>query len=273
MISFPNAKINIGLNIVRKRDDGFHDIETVFYPVKICDILEILENPLGSRMPLFHNTGLLIDVSLDRNLCVKAYHLLQKDYKLPEISIHLHKIIPFGAGLGGGSSDAVFTIKLLNKLFSLELTNDKIRNYAIMLGSDCSFFIESIPVFASGRGEVIQSVDLNLTGLYILIVKPPFGISTIEAYSELIPEIPYYNLIESIKLPLEKWTDIITNDFEKKLFVKYPELSRIKEKLYKAGALYASLSGSGSALYGIFKNEPDIADLFPGNFVWSGVLE
>ena len=273
MISFPNAKINIGLNIIRKRDDGFHDIETVFYPVKLCDVLEILENPEGSHMPLFYSTGLPLDVPLSKNICIIAYHELQKDFKLPEISIHLHKIIPYGAGLGGGSSDAAFTIDLINKLFSLELTKEQIRNYALRLGSDCVFFTENKPVVASGRGEVIQSVDLNLSGLYIVVVKPSFSISTNEAYSEVVPDIPSYNLVESIKLPPEKWTDIIVNDFEKKLFIKYPELSRIKEKLYLMGALYASMSGSGSAIYGIFKNEPDISEAFPGCFVWNGVLE
>jgi 4-diphosphocytidyl-2-C-methyl-D-erythritol kinase len=273
MISFPNAKINIGLNVIRRRNDGFHDIETIFYPVKLCDILEIIENPEGDHMPLFHNTGLLIDVPLDKNICVKAFRLLQKDLKLPEISIHLHKIVPFGAGLGGGSSDAMFIISLLDKLFSLDLNDEKIRNYALNLGSDCVFFSINKPVMAKGRGELIEQVDLRLTGYNIIIVKPPFNISTIEAYSEVIPNNPKYNLKESIQKPVEKWTETITNDFEKHLFLKYPELPKIKEKLYRIGALYASLSGSGSAVYGIFKDEHNIEGWFPGCFVWQGILE
>jgi 4-diphosphocytidyl-2-C-methyl-D-erythritol kinase len=273
MISFPNAKINIGLNILRRRNDGYHDIETIFYPVKLCDILEIIENPPDSHLPAFHNTGLQMDVPLDKNLCIKAYHLLKNEHKLPEISIHLHKIIPFGAGLGGGSSDAVFTVTLLNKFFSLGLTNDKIKNYALMLGSDCVFFTENKPLIARGRGELIEHVDLSLTGYNIVIVKPQFGISTIEAYSEVIPHKPACNLEDSIQTSIEKWPELIGNDFEKHLFDKYPELPKIKEKLYKIGALYASMSGSGSAIYGIFKDEQDITDLFPGCFVWKGIME
>jgi 4-diphosphocytidyl-2-C-methyl-D-erythritol kinase len=273
MISFPNAKINIGLNIIRRRNDGYHDIETVFYPVNFCDILEILENPSGSHMPLFHNTGLPIDVPLDKNLCVKAYRLLQKDYKIPEISIHLHKIIPYGAGLGGGSSDAVFTISLLNMLFSLGLSKEKIQNYALLLGSDCVFFTENKPVIARGRGELVENIDLRLAGFYIVIVKPQFGISTIEAYSEVIPHYPVHNLSESIQTKIEKWPELIVNDFEKHLFEKYTKLPKIKEKLYEIGALYAAMSGSGSAIYGIFRDEPEITGLFPGSFVWKGRLE
>jgi 4-diphosphocytidyl-2-C-methyl-D-erythritol kinase len=273
MISFPNAKINIGLNIVRRRNDGFHDIETIFYPCNLCDILEIVEYPVGSHMPLFHNTGLSIDASLDKNLCVKAYRLLQNDCKLPEISIHLHKIIPFGAGLGGGSSDAVFTILLLNRLFSLNLTSEKISAYALNLGSDCVFFTGNKPVIARGRGEIIESIENKLSGYFIVIVKPSFGISTVEAYSQVIPQVPAYNLIESFNQPVEKWSLTIVNDFEKPLFLKYPELLKIKDELYKSGALYASMSGSGSAIYAIYKKETDIAGLFPGCFVWKGRME
>jgi 4-diphosphocytidyl-2-C-methyl-D-erythritol kinase len=273
MISFPNAKINIGLNIVRKRNDGFHDIETIFYPVRLFDILEIIENPAGSHMPLFHNTGIPLDVSLEKNLCVKAYRLLKQDFKLPEVSIHLHKIIPFGSGLGGGSSNAVFTMTILNKLFLLELTNKKIREYASLLGSDCVFFTENKPVFARGRGDSIEPVDLNLNGKYIAIVKPSFGISTADAYSAVIPQNPSIHLTDSVKKPLEKWAEFVVNDFEKPLFKKHPELLRIKEKLYRIGAVYASMSGSGSAVYGIFNDDRNTEGWFPGCFVWKGRLE
>jgi len=273
MIVFPNAKINIGLNVIRKRDDGYHDIETIFYPVKLCDIIEILQCPSGSHMPLFRNTGLPIEVPLSKNLCVKAYRLLQNDFKIPDISIHLHKIIPLGAGLGGGSSDAVSTMKLLNNLFSLGISDGRILDYALSLGSDCAFFTENRPVIAKGRGEILERILLNISGLHLIIVKPSFGISTVEAYSEVQPKFPQYSLVESIKQPIDKWKEHIQNDFEKSIFQKYPEIKRIKEELYNMGAVFASMSGSGSAVYGIFNENPEINNQFPGCFFWKGILE
>jgi 4-diphosphocytidyl-2-C-methyl-D-erythritol kinase len=272
MISFPNAKINIGLNILRKRDDGYHEIETVFYAIQLCDILEIVENPPGSHMPAFHNTGILIDVPKEKNLCLKAYQLLKKDFKLPEVSVHLHKIIPLEAGLGGGSSDAAFTINILDKLFSLKLSNEKKIHYASMLGSDCAFFIENKPSLATGRGEILKEIELDLSGLHIVVVKPSFNISTSEAYSGVKPGLPGCRLNENMKLPVEQWKGNITNDFENHILLKHPELAQIKEKLYLSGAVYASLSGSGSAVYGIFKEKVDMDEIFPEYFKWTAIL-
>jgi len=272
MISFPYAKINIGLNILRKREDGFHEIETVFYPIKLCDILEIVENPKGSHMPLFHNTGILIDAPIDKNLCVKAYRLLKEDYKLPEISIHLHKIIPIGSGLGGGSSDAAHTLILLSRLFSLDIKISALKEYAAKIGSDCAFFIENKTSFARGRGEILRPINFDLSGWFLVLVKHQVQISTSEAYKFAIPKIPVRNLSESIFLIPENWNGIIQNDFENYLFVNYPELKEIKEKLYKLGAVYASMSGSGSTIFGLFRNEVDLNYQFNNCFVWSDIL-
>ncbi len=273
MITFPNAKINLGLNVLRRRDDGFHDIESLFYPIPLCDILEIIEKPVKSDLPIFTNTGLSVDSPAEKNLCVKAYHLLNADFKLPEIVIHLHKIIPFGAGLGGGSADAAFTITLLNKLFSLSLSSEMMRNYAAQLGSDCAFFIHNKPVFAEGRGEILNPIDLDLTGYYILLVKPNNNVSTAEAYKGVRPRIPKQRLTKSIHLPIEDWKKSIINDFEEHIFKKQTQLKSIKEKLYQSGAIYAAMSGSGSTIYGLFKNDPLVADAeFNNCFTWIGKL-
>jgi len=237
MITFPNAKINIGLNIVGKRDDGFHDIETIFYPVHLCDILEIVENPAGSHMPLFYNTGLIVDSAVEKNLCIKAYRLLQNDFLIPEISVHLHKIIPYSSGLGGGSGNATFTLSMLNKMFCLGLNDELLKMYALKLGSDCAFFLKNIPLLAKGRGDEFSGINLNLAGWHILLVKPDIHISTAEAYKEIIPQIPSYDLAENISLPVEDWKNFIFNDFEKHLFIKHKELLSIKENLYSLGAV------------------------------------
>ena len=272
MVVFPNAKINIGLNILRKRKDNFHEIETVFYPVKLCDILEIIINPANSQVNRFTNTGININAPTEKNLVEKAYLMLTDEFKLPEITMQLHKIIPFGAGLGGGSSDAAFTILLLNKLFSLNLTSGKMIDYAGRLGSDCPFFILNKPLLAEGKGDILQPVDLNLSGWFITLVKPPFDISTSQAYEGIQTKIPSHKLIESIQSPPDQWRETITNDFERLMFSKYPELEQIKNKLYKQGAAYASMSGSGSTIYGIFKSETNVSVIFPKYFVWSGIL-
>ena len=273
MVTFPNCKINIGLNILRKRNDGFHDIETVFYPVQLCDILEIVERPANNNLPVFHNTGLIIDSPVEKNLCVKAYRLLQADFNLPVVVMHLHKIIPFGAGLGGGSSDAAYVITSLNKIFSLGLSAEKMCDYAAKIGSDCAFFINSMPSVAEGRGEILEKIDLNLSGFQILLIKPEIHISTAEAYSGVIPEIPKSKLKDVIKLPIEHWKDFVFNDFEKNLFIKHPRLAQIKNKLYEIGAVYAAMSGSGSTIYGLFRDKTDLKGLFNDCFVWEGELK
>lgn len=271
MILFPNAKINIGLNILNKRKDNFHNIETIFYPIKLCDILEIIKKP-RDQGSLLTNTGMTINISPEQNLIVKAYNLIKNAYKLPDINIYLHKNIPFGAGLGGGSSDAAFTIILLNKIFSLGLNHEQMIDYALQLGSDCPFFIINKPALAQGRGEILNQINLNLSGWFLTLVKPPVNISTSIAYANVKPKAPSHKLTDNIKLPPDQWPEIINNDFEKTIFLKYPELAHIKEKLYKCGAVYSSMSGSGSAVYGIFKNETNVKDIFPQYYVWSGQM-
>lgn len=251
MIVYPNFKINIGLNIVRKRADGYHDLQTVFYPVDtICDELEINKIGSGLRLTVQNVENLCAD---EDNLCVKAFRLLQKHYPIDGVDIRLKKNIPFGAGLGGGSADAAFAIKVYNQLFNLDLTNEQLRQFVSQLGSDTAFFIDNSPAFAQGRGEIMKPINLDLSDYKIEIVKPEFSISTKEAYAGVTPHPAETDLMQSIQQPIEKWKTLIHNDFEDSLFVKYPQLQEMKQKFYDCGALYASLSGSGSAVYGIFR--------------------
>ena len=262
MIYFPNAKINIGLNVVSKRDDGYHNLETIFYPVKLADALELAD----SDEIQFSASGIEIDGNPENNLVFKAYKLLQKDFKLPPVKLHLHKIIPFGAGLGGGSSDAAFTLKMLDRYFELKIPSTKLENYAAQIGADCPFFIENKPVFASGIGDQFQAVNLDLSEYEILIVKPNCSMSTPEAYKNVIPKKPTFNLKDIENIPIESWKEVIENDFEKSVFEKYPEIEDLKNTLYEMGALYASMSGSGSAVFGIFHHLPEnLTSLIPKN--------
>jgi 4-diphosphocytidyl-2-C-methyl-D-erythritol kinase len=256
MISFANAKINIGLNIIEKRADGFHNIESVFYPVSWNDIVEII--PLTEKKISFSSSGIDIPGNDSDNLILKAYNLIQQDFELPGASIHLHKIIPIGAGLGGGSSDAAHAIKILNDLFELKLKQEQMLTYAAQLGSDCSFFILNKPAFAFGKGEKLNPIELSLKEYSIAIIYPDIHISTAEAYAGIKPEKPLKPLTELIKFPIEEWKDTVFNDFEKSIFPKYPLLKNLKEKLYAKGAIYASMSGSGSAIYGIFKMKESV---------------
>jgi len=273
MINFPNAKINIGLNIIKKRIDGFHDIESVFYPVQLCDALEIIENKNSTDKVLFASSGFSIPGHPDENLCVKAYHLIAKDYPLPSIKIHLHKHIPIGAGLGGGSSDAAFFIKLLNEKFELGLAWGEMHHYAKQLGSDCSFFISNKPSFVKGKGDEYESINLELSGYYIALIYPNIHVNTAMAYSGVTPKKPLRDLENDIlNLPIEEWKNDIKNDFEVSVFLKYPEIKKIKEQLYNEGAVYSSMSGSGSAVYGIFKTAADFKNKFKNVFVWEGKL-
>lgn len=276
MIAFPNAKINLGLNIIQKRNDGFHDIETVMFPVSLCDVLEVMESKTGAT--LFTCTGLPIETNNDipagtnNNIVIRLYQLLKEDFNLPPIYIHLHKVIPIGAGLGGGSSDCAQTIMLLNKLFKLALSNEQMLHYVSQLGSDCAFFLENKPVLATGRGERLHSLTLSLGGYYIYLIKPPVYINTAKAYSWVIASGYGQSIIEVIKRPVNEWKDVLLNAFEKPVFERYHEARKIKECLYDAGAAYASMSGSGSALFGLFDHEPEIIG-FPGNyFQWVGKL-
>lgn len=252
MISFPNCKINLGLNVLRKRPDGYHNIESLFYPVSLSDILEITENQHKTELI---NTGLGVECPMEKNLCYKAYELLNKDFDLPYVRIHLHKIIPFGAGLGGGSSDAAYTIKLLNDLFALNLPVSQMQQYAAMVGSDCAFFINNVPSVATGRGEILKKTDINLDQYKILLVKPNIHISTAEAYSGVKPSLPENSIEEIIKKPLSDWKLLLKNDFETHLFAKHPGLAKIKEILYNSDAIYAAMSGSGSTIFGIYPKD------------------
>lgn len=249
--------------MVSKREDGYHNLETIFYPVKLADALELAD----SDKMQFSSSGIEINGNPENNLVVKAYKLLQKDFKLPPVKLHLHKIIPFGAGLGGGSADAAFTLKMLNNYFNLNISSEKLQNYAAQIGADCPFFIENKPVFATGIGDRFQPVNLDLSEYEILIVKPDISVNTPEAYKNIIPKKPSFNLKEIETLPIKDWKDVIKNDFEKSVFEKYPEIEELKNSLYKMGALYASMSGSGSAVFGVFSGLPaDYISYIPNKY-------
>ncbi len=259
MISFPIAKINLGLQILGKRPDGYHNISSIFYPITIKDALEII--PAAADQPedvTITYSGLPIDSGHSDNLCLKAYQLLKKDFPdLPKVKMHLHKLIPMGAGLGGGSSDAAATLLMLNIIFKCSLSLAQLKEYALQLGSDCPFFIEGLPALAEGRGENLQTVPLNLSAYSLLIINPGIHINTARAFAEIKP--PYKNNSKLQKItaqPIVSWKNSLVNDFEETAFANHPELKKIKEELYLQGALYAAMSGSGSTLYGIFKKKP-----------------
>lgn len=269
MIVFPNCKINLGLYILQKRTDGFHDLETVFYPIGIQDALEVLQNPTASEDVQFSTTGLKVFGTPSENICVKAWQLLRRDFpQLPPIKMHLHKTIPMGAGLGGGSADGAFTLTLLNKKFSLNIPKAKLIDYALQLGSDCPFFIKNTPCYAAGRGEILKEIELDLSPYKFAIVNPGVHITTGWAFSQITPSPNRPPLKEILNLPAEEWKNHLTNDFEEAVFTHYPEVESCKQKLYEAGAVYASMTGSGSTLYGLFPKEAEIkADFLPDYFV------
>ncbi len=253
MITFPNAKINLGLNIVEKRPDGYHNLETIFYPIKLQDALEVTRLQDDTAPFKLHVSGTNLEGTAEDNLVVKAYRLLKDDFQLPPIDIHLFKHIPTGAGLGGGSADCAFMIKLLNEKFILNLSIDQMEQYAAKLGADCAFFIQNKSVFATGIGNLFHPIDFSLKGYHLVLVKPNSSVSTREAYANIIPCKPEVSLLEIIKQPIETWRESMKNDFEYSVFLSHPEIAAIKDKLYDLGAVYASMSGSGSAVYGIFK--------------------
>jgi 4-diphosphocytidyl-2-C-methyl-D-erythritol kinase len=274
MITFPNAKINIGLNIIEKRPDGYHNLQSVFYPVQLTDALEIVEQHEDTTECIaLTSSGIAIPGNTSENLCYKAYQLIAADYQLPAIKIHLHKHIPIGAGLGGGSADAAFFIKLLNEKFDLHISWGEMHHYAKQLGSDCSFFITNKPVFAEGRGDEYESLQLDLSAYHIALVYPSIAVNTGAAYSRVIPSKPVRSLEKDITtLPVEQWKAYIHNDFETSIFAAHPEIKNVKEKLYKQGAVYAAMSGSGSTVFGLFKNETNLKLVFPNAFVWEARL-
>ncbi len=271
MLVFPNAKINIGLKILAKREDGFHNIETVFQPVRLCDILEIIPKT-GAGESQITLSGLNLEGKPEENLCLKAWHKLKKKFNLPPVHIHLHKVIPAGAGLGGGSSDASHVIKVVNELYHLNLTPPEMISLASETGSDCSFFITNETAFATGRGEVLERAETNLKGLFLRLVVPSVHVSTKLAYSRIMPSRPDTRLNELIHLPVTEWKDRIKNDFEEVVFDMFPEIRSIKEHLYHTGALYSAMSGSGSAVYGIFKTMPPRDKFLSGYFLYEEKL-
>lgn len=257
MVSFANAKINLGLSVTEKRQDGYHNIETIFYPVQLYDVLEFKEASTFS----FEAYGIDIPDNGD-NLCTKAYNLLKANFPNSKpVNIKLLKNIPIGAGLGGGSSDAAFVLKALNELNNLGLSTAELQDYASQLGADCAFFIENKPLFAEGIGTDFSEVRVDLSDYYIVIVKPEIHISTAEAYRSITPQIPKVDLKRAIQLPIQEWKFHVTNDFEIGIFDKYPLIQDVKRKLYEKGALYAAMSGSGSAVFGIFEDKIELDEL------------
>ena len=277
MINFPIAKINLGLNVVEKRPDGYHNLQTVFYPVPIKDALEV--HVMDEAFPSDYDcdlkvTNITIEGDEQRNLVVRAYQLLKQDFPtLPRIHSHLWKGIPIQAGMGGGSSDCAYMMLLLNQQFQLGLTDEQLIEYAAKLGADCAFFILSRPCYAEGIGEKLQPIDLSLSGYYIAIVRPDIPVPTKEAFSRIRPHYPAQNCRETVMQPVETWRDTLINDFEESVFALHPEIGNIKQQLYDMGATYAAMSGSGSALFGLFKKQPDSLSLeFPNMFTFSSIL-
>ena len=279
MLTFPCAKINLGLNITSKREDGYHNIETIFYPVPLTDALEVklMHDDFPSDEPCdLKITGNAVDCDEKNNLVVKAYTLLAQDFKLPRVHTHLVKRIPMQAGLGGGSADGAFMIRLLDERFRLNMGIAEMERYASRLGSDCAFFITTEPSFATGRGEVLEPVNIaehNLQGYYIAIVKPAIAVSTREAFKQIICRQPEHCCRDIVRQPVETWKTVLTNDFEEPAFEQHPELADIKQRLYDLGAVYAQMSGSGSAFFGLFRTEPQqLKSNFPDCYTFTTKL-
>ncbi|MCD8186743.1 MAG: 4-(cytidine 5'-diphospho)-2-C-methyl-D-erythritol kinase [Rikenellaceae bacterium] len=255
MITFPNCKINLGLRVTGRRPDGYHDIETVMVPVqRLYDTLEIIAT--GKQKLVFSASGIPLDAPAEENLCVKAYRLLQEYYGIGGVKMHLHKTIPFGAGLGGGSSDAVAALRMLNRIFHLQLPFSRLESLAAELGSDTVFFLHNRPILARGRGEILTPVELDLERYFTVIIKPSFGVSTAEAYRGITPKEPEIPLPELLQQDIRTWRSNLRNDFEDTVFPLHPLLEHIKKDLYAYGAVYASMSGSGSAIFGLFEHPP-----------------
>jgi len=276
MITFPIAKINLGLNVVEKRPDGYHNLQTVFYPVPIKDALEVVT--MDPAFPSDVDCDLKVS-NFDtgdeqRNLVVRAYHALKADYPaLPRCHAHLYKAIPTQAGMGGGSSDCAYMIRLLNDQFALHLSEQQMMQYAARLGADCAFFIKSRPCYAEGIGERLEDIDLDLSGWHIAVVRPDIPVPTREAFSRIRPHFPAKNCRDIVRQPVDTWATELVNDFEQSVFALHPELAAVKDRLYKMGATYAAMSGSGSALFGLFRERPDrLSQEFPRMFTFSSLL-
>jgi 4-diphosphocytidyl-2-C-methyl-D-erythritol kinase len=272
MIVFPKAKINLGLLITGKRSDGYHDIETIFYPVNLYEALEFVVPDEQIEKDILTVTGMSTGSDPEDNLVIKTLIKLREKHSIPFLKIHLHKVIPVGAGLGGGSSDAASLLKVINIYFGLSIEAQDLIATALELGSDCPFFIDGIPSFASGRGEILKPVRPVLSGYYLLLLNPGTGINTREAYQNCKPERPSDSLLRMIDRPITEWKKLITNDFEDFAFNKYPLIDKIKNDLYSSGALYSSMSGSGSTIYGIFSKKPRLSERLKKNVIFEGVM-
>lgn len=267
MLSFPNAKINLGLHITEKRADGYHNLESCFYPVGWTDVLEIIEAPELT----FTSSGIAIPGDAATNLCVKAYQAVKRDFDLPPVHIHLHKVIPIGAGLGGGSADAAFAVKLLNEKFGLNLSAAQMEDYVRPIGSDCAFFVQNQPRYCYDKGDRFEEIPVSLKGCFAVLVYPAIHVSTGEAYAGIRPQMPAVPLKQVLAQPMAAWKDLLKNDFEEGVFARYPVLIDVKEKLYGLGAVYAAMSGSGSTIYGIFEREIPLEGVFAADYlVWKG---
>jgi len=267
MVAFPNAKINLGLHILGKRNDGFHDLATVFVPIKLHDVVEVVESDNEINSIEYSQTGVDINGDVNDNLCVKAYHLLKQDFPhLPAVKMHLHKKIPMGAGLGGGSADGAFMLNLLNKKFNLNVDLDTLAKLSLQLGSDCPFFIYNKPAYATGRGEILTQINLDLTKYNILIVNPAIHINTGWAFKSLELAQIHNDLLEIIHEPIETWKSDLKNDFEVPIFTAYPEIAHLKQQLYDLGAIYSAMSGSGSTVFAIFENKLKEEIKFPNSY-------
>jgi 4-diphosphocytidyl-2-C-methyl-D-erythritol kinase len=269
MICFPNAKINLGLHITSKRKDGYHEIESCMIPIPLYDALEMIIDP---KKTTFESTGLSIPGESKDNLILKAFSLMKKDFpSLPAIQIHLHKAIPMGAGLGGGSADGAFALSMMNNLFDLILDDFFLEEYAAQLGSDCAFFIENTPKIATGRGEILEPIDLDLKGTHLVVINPGIHIGTKEAYAGVTPSAPKVKLKE-VLADRSRWRDELINDFEASIFPNHPEIATIKAQLYEAGAYYAAMSGSGSSVFGLFEEKPDSIKLRGNYFYFESMI-
>lgn len=272
MLVFPKAKINLGLRITGRRPDGYHDIETLFYPVGLCDALEIVRAPHGSEKDILTITGNLIPGTPDDNIVLHSVRKLRETYPVPWLTIHLHKKIPSGAGLGGGSSDAASTLRTINRIFSLSIDTQKLKDIAATLGSDCPFFVESIPAFASGRGEILTPAPFLLKGYYVVLANPGIQAGTREAYSNCRPALPETSLEEIVSRPVKEWKESVVNDFEEILFPKYPVIKELKSAFYASGAVFSSMSGSGSTVFGLYSEKPALPEFLAKYVIFEAFL-
>lgn len=269
MLTFPCCKINLGLNVTERRPDGYHNLETVFYPILLNDALEVVPLTEPSEVPYRLSLyGTVIDGPVEKNLVVRAYLMLASDFMLPPVDIHLYKHIPSGAGLGGGSADAAYMLCLLNDMFDLQLSEERLIGYASRLGADCAFFVHRRPTFATGIGDIFTPIGLDLKGWQMVIIKPDIFVSTAEAFRGITPQKPSCSLLDIVKEPVESWRDSMVNDFEESIFPHHPRIAEIKQGLYEAGASYAAMSGSGSSVFGLFQKESPVPKKqdFPNDF-------